>query len=117
MTAPPRVTDSERLAETRIRLTLGVDPGAEVFAGHFEEQPVLPGVAQIDWAISLAGRYLGLAGAFSGMEKIKFHRIIQPPAQVRLYLDWQAARGRLLFEYREDADAPTCSSGCLRFQR
>lgn len=117
MTAPPRVIDSERLAGKRIRLVLEVDSDAEVFQGHFEGQPILPGVAQIDWAVSLAGRYLGLAGAFSGMEKIKFRRIIQPPAQVRLCLDWQAARGRLLFEYREDADGPLCSSGCLCFER
>lgn len=117
MTVPPRVIDSERPAETRIHLTLGVDPGAEVFVGHFEKRPVLPGVAQIDWAVSLASRHFGLAGSFSGMEKIKFRRIIQPPAQVHLRLDWQADRGRLLFEYREDADGPVCSSGCLCFGR
>lgn len=117
MTAPPWVTDSERLAETRIRLTIRVDSGAEVFAGHFEERPVLPGVAQIDWAVSLAGRYLSLAGRFSGMERIKFRRIIQPPVQVHLYLDWQAARGRLFFEYREGVDGPSCSSGSLCFER
>lgn len=116
MSELPRVTARQRLGETELCLTLAIDPEAMVFEGHFPGRPILPGVAQIDWAARLAARHLNCTGTFSGMEQIKFHRMIQPPARVRLNLEWQPGRGRLMFDYRDSADTDCLySRGCLHF--
>lgn len=117
MNTLPRVIDSEWLTEKRLRLTLEIDSEAVVFRGHFPGQPILPGVAQIDWAVRMSRHYFSDIGVFSDMERIKFHRIVQPPARLHLCLDWQGARDRLLFEYRQAATGLKCASGCLRFGR
>jgi 3-hydroxymyristoyl/3-hydroxydecanoyl-(acyl carrier protein) dehydratase len=117
MNTLPRVIASEWLTEKSLLLTLGIAPEAVVFQGHFPGQPILPGVAQIDWAVRFSHHYFGDIGIFSGMERIKFHRIVQPQARMRLRLDRQSARGRLIFDYRQATDGLLCASGCLRFSR
>ena len=48
----------------RVEIVLSLDPALFWFRGHFAVQPLLPGVAQIDWAMHYATRLLAPAGAF-----------------------------------------------------
>ena len=70
--------------------------------GHFPEAPVLPGVTQIHWAISLAGPRLSLKPTFLGIEALKFHRIIKPMTRLKLALEHVEASGKLQFTYTSD---------------
>ncbi len=71
--------------------------------GHFPEEPVLPGVVQIDWAISLARSVFSLMPDFLGLESLKFHRIIKPLTQLKLVLEHAETSGKLQFSYTSDA--------------
>ncbi len=57
---------------------LWVSPTTPYFNGHFAGQPVLPGVAQIEWLVWLARELLGMQGGFAGLDAAKFKRIIRP---------------------------------------
>ncbi|MEM9056132.1 MAG: hydroxymyristoyl-ACP dehydratase [Pseudomonadota bacterium] len=84
--------------------TLAVVPHADLnwFRGHFPGHPVLPGVVQTHWA-SLFGRgLLGVTGAFSHIENLKFERVITPDTALTVSLDYDADRHRLLFSYADD---------------
>ncbi len=70
------------------------------FQGHFPGVKVLPGVAQIHWAVMFADRYLAVTGAVATTFQVKFRRIIGPDCAVTLILRHDRVRGRLLFEYR-----------------
>jgi len=70
--------------------------------GHFPEQPVLPGVVQVHWAIQLAKLRLGLLSSFVGIEALKFHRIIKPEVPLKLTLEQSDETGKLKFSYRSD---------------
>ncbi|WP_233161413.1 MULTISPECIES: AMP-binding protein [unclassified Achromobacter] len=84
------------------------------FDGHFAATPVVPGVAQIDWAMNLARRDLSAELRFHGADALKFQRLMRPGDRVALALRWEPARGRLYFEFRAGDQA--CSSGRILTQ-
>ncbi|WP_137174326.1 AMP-binding protein [Massilia sp. HP4] len=97
-----RVLDT---AAGRALLELVVPADLLYFDGHFSVAPVLPGVVQVDWAIHYGRHYLGLAGAFKGINALKFQQMIRPGHPVQLELLHDAAKGSLNFRYFSDAGA------------
>ena len=85
------------------------------FQGHFPGKPILPGVAQVDWAIRLARRQFGDLGSFASLERLKFQAIAVPGEILELALEWDAATGLLNFSFV--AGGRRKSTGRVRFQR
>ncbi|MBS4047187.1 MAG: acyl-CoA synthetase [Alphaproteobacteria bacterium] len=92
-------------------LTLFIPPDLAQCEGHFPGQPVLPGVVQVDWAVLLAARHLGLAIESAQKLQVKFRRVTVPGMTVVLRLQHVPARRRLTFEYRCEDDI--LSSGSI----
>jgi len=90
-------------------LQLAVPPDLAYFSGHFPTAPVLPGVVQVDWALSLGQQLMTLRGKFAGMEVLKFQQLIRPGDEIQLHLRFDSARSKLYFTYRDET--ATCSSG------
>jgi acyl-CoA synthetase (AMP-forming)/AMP-acid ligase II len=84
---------------TRAQVELALDPSLAVFDGHFPQTAVLPGVAQLDWAIQLAREAFAVPRGFLRMEALKFQRVARPGDVVQLDLEWQAERHVLTFRY------------------
>lgn len=99
----PGQPDNER------RYTVDIPCDLAYFSGHFPTAPVVPGVAQIGWAMSLAQRDLHPELRFGGMEALKFQRLLRPGDIATLTLKWDTARQKLYFTFTV-GDAP-CSSG------
>lgn len=95
----------------RATLQLHISRELSIFDGHFDDHPIVPGIAEVDWAMKLARSRLPVAGVFCGLGKVKFMRVIQPLADLTLTLEWQPQK--LAFEYRDARGA--CSSGELLF--
>lgn len=108
-----RMLDGEQ-AELLLRL----DPALFWFRGHFPAQPILPGVAQVDWALRYCRELLGLDERFSGIENVKFQRPVKPGQTLRLHLEWHAPRRLLFFRYTlydpTHPAEPTVSSGKIK---
>jgi acyl-coenzyme A synthetase/AMP-(fatty) acid ligase/3-hydroxymyristoyl/3-hydroxydecanoyl-(acyl carrier protein) dehydratase len=92
-------------APARVLLELTVPPDLLYFDGHFTVAPVLPGVVQVDWALHYGRLYLGLDGAFGGINVLKFQQMIRPGLPVQLELVHDAVKGSLNFRYFSDAGA------------
>ncbi|MBV7495734.1 AMP-binding protein [Pseudomonas sp. PDM24] len=90
-------------------LQLAVPPDLAYFSGHFPRAPVLPGVVQVDWALSLGQQLMDLPAKFSGMEVLKFQQLVRPGDEIQLHLRFDSARSKLYFAYRNET--ATCSSG------
>ncbi|MCP3140985.1 AMP-binding protein [Pyxidicoccus xibeiensis] len=97
---PSRVL--ERTAE-RVVLGLEAQAGSPYFKGHFPGMPILPGVAQLEWAIQLGREHFPLPPDFLRMEAVKFQRVIVPDTRLTLELTWAEAKGSLHFKLTSDA--------------
>ena len=110
----PRTLQPERLSATlegdEWQLELEIPVDLAHFSGHFPQTPVLPGVVQIDWAMSLARELIDdLPPSFQGMEVLKFQQLARPGDRLQLTLRFDRERGKLHFAYRNGEAA--CSSG------
>ncbi|WP_137818672.1 acyl-CoA synthetase family protein [Pseudomonas sp. 2FG] len=100
---------SQREEDGQWQLELEVPLDLAHFTGHFPQTPVLPGVVQIDWALSLARQLMCLPPRFVGMEVLKFQQLARPGDRLHLSLRFDALRSKLYFSYRHGA--ANCSSG------
>ena len=107
----PRVLTS---TPTSARLRIVADAALPQFDGHFPEHPVLPGVAQIEWAI-LLGRELfaALPPSFVALEGLKFQQVIQPGKTIELQLDFKPEAGKLSFKYSSEQNGQHASGRIL----
>jgi 3-hydroxymyristoyl/3-hydroxydecanoyl-(acyl carrier protein) dehydratase len=74
-----------------------------VFDGHFPGSPILPGVAQVDWAIAFARERFAMPPVFLRLETLKFTHPARVGDVLELEMRWNAAANALQFEYRSDA--------------
>jgi acyl-coenzyme A synthetase/AMP-(fatty) acid ligase len=109
----PEVLDQQN-NDGEWHLQLSVPPDLAYFSGHFPTVPVLPGVAQVKWAMELGQRLLDLPPKFAGMEVLKFQQLVRPGDQISLTLRFDAERSKLYFAFR-NGQAP-CSSGRILLQ-
>lgn len=86
-------------AAGKVTLTLAVAAGLDVFNGHFDGAPVVPGVVQINWALKLANQHLRELSplAISHMEAVKFQQVMLPGSELQLDLALNA--NKLQFEF------------------
>ncbi len=95
-------------------LELGLPTDHPAFAGHFPDQPILPGVVQVDWAVRLAAELLGTERLAATDLQVKFRRVIQPLKPLSLTLRVDRSKGTLSFEYR--CDGEIASTGRIKLE-
>jgi 3-hydroxymyristoyl/3-hydroxydecanoyl-(acyl carrier protein) dehydratase len=100
-------------AEGARTFELALSPDLPQFSGHFPNIPILPAVAQIDWAIRLARQHFAPPSHFHGLRALKFTRVVQPPVPVTLELTMRASGSAIEFAYSQGGAA--CSSGRIEF--
>lgn len=112
----PREIERQQTQPQTLEIVLHLDPDLFWFQGHFTLQPILPGVAQLDWVMHYALTQLAPGFRFHSIQNVKFQAPLLPETTVTLSLAWQAEKQLLTFSYqRHDGDARhTASSGKIR---
>ncbi|MBD2791253.1 hydroxymyristoyl-ACP dehydratase [Xenorhabdus sp. 42] len=111
----------EHPAQNEVIIQLYLDPDLAWFRGHFPIQPLLPGVAQIDWAIHYAQTLLAPDWSFAAIEMVKFQFPLLPKDKLRLKMKWEEEKHLLSFHY--DVETPngdgyqTASQGKVKLCR
>jgi hypothetical protein len=100
-------------SERQAALSFTVEPTLRVLDGHFPSHPIVPGIAQVDWALWFAAQAFPLPGTPRVVEALKFQALMRPGAVVTLALDWDPERATLRFRFSDAARA--YSSGRFRF--
>ena len=102
-----------------LEIVLHLDPALFWFQGHFAVQPLLPGVAQLDWVMHYATTLLAPDYRFHSIQNVKFQAPLLPTTIVTLTLNWNAERQILTFSYQrhDGQERHTASSGKIRLCR
>lgn len=92
------------------RFDLRLQPDLRWFEGHFPDQPILPGVAQLHIAAKFAERIWGSVFDGREMSRIKFKRVMQPEERISLALERSGSR----LDFKYSIDGEVVASGTLR---
>lgn len=103
---------SAELQEHSAELWLHVDENLAFFDGHFPDFPLVPGVAQIAWAVHFTGHYLHQTPHFNLVERLKFTSPIRPGVNIQLSLAISQNGREVNFRYHQGQT--TFSQGRLR---
>ncbi|HAT1571865.1 TPA: hydroxymyristoyl-ACP dehydratase [Kluyvera cryocrescens] len=114
----PAELERRQTSPQQLEVVLHLDPALPWFRGHFAVQPLLPGVAQIDWVMHYAS-ILAPGWRFVSLKNVKFQSPLLPGAVITLSLEWQETRQQLSFSYqRHDGDVRhVASSGKIALCR
>ncbi|MCF8467621.1 MAG: hypothetical protein K9G33_09490 [Sneathiella sp.] len=108
-------TDPQVLSETRdgevVALELFAPGDLFQFQGHFPGDPILPGVAQLDWVARFAKSRFDLDRGFRKLGQLKFSRLIRADSHLTLTVKLDRGKGRVSFSFSEGGEI--CSSGFL----
>lgn len=77
------------LNDKHIRASIRLNATHAVYEGHFPEQPVVPGVCQIQIVKELAEDMLETEGMLERISQVKFLSVIDPHITPRLIVDCQ----------------------------
>jgi 3-hydroxymyristoyl/3-hydroxydecanoyl-(acyl carrier protein) dehydratase len=111
----PLILQIDRPQEFKRQIQLRLEPTLPCFQGHFPMAPVLAGVVQLDWVMTLAAREFPVPLVFCGMQSVKFLNLTHPPVTLTLTLTLMPERGLLNFIYQDTER--TYSSGTIRVAR
>lgn len=114
----PIEKSSELVSPYELIVTLSIPASLSWFEGHFESQPVLPGVAQISYAMYYAAQRLNISAEFLSLEQVKFLAPVLPSDDIVLHLTTDETHQKLQFRYlagsSPDTDQVLISSGKIR---
>lgn len=112
-TTEPIILERQDEPDT-VTLRLQLQKEISYFDGHFDEEAILAGVVQVDWAIEYAQNFFSIPGIFQRIEALKFFKVQFADQRTSLELRYAPDRNRIYFRYFDD-DAKY-SSGRIVFE-
>jgi 3-hydroxymyristoyl/3-hydroxydecanoyl-(acyl carrier protein) dehydratase len=92
----PEVFDEKRGDDAWVQ-RLRVPSDLDCWPGHFPGHPVVPGVLQVHWAMTLLERWLGHPLASWRIEVLKFKQLLRPGRELTLRVSRGRGAGRFDF--------------------
>lgn len=94
------------------------------FTGHFPNQPIMPGVLQVEASAQLSCLVMlslkeyneGYIGLFTGLDSVKFRRMVVPGDQLNITVELKKFRfpfGK--FDFKAEVEGQLCAEGTLGF--
>jgi len=93
----PSITAIEQNND-EVLLKLIINADLKCFQGHFDDVAVVPGVVQLDWAVTFAREYLAMQGDVLEVSVLKFQKLLFPEMKVQLEIIKKTAK-KFTFRY------------------
>ncbi|MEI7946737.1 MAG: hypothetical protein WCJ02_08570 [bacterium] len=76
-----------------------------LFRGHFNYQPILPGVALVDTVVQMVSLARGKTLRLKSISNVKFFQVVQPEQAIILKFDWSPKDGFVKVQARWDLNS------------
>jgi len=98
-----KISSTVDAAEKTFILKLHIPEKLLYFNGHFDQYPIVPGVAQISWAASNLQRLMAKKSFYiERIEALKFVNPLRPDDTCWMELQWSVEKGKASFRlYKE----------------
>lgn len=73
-----------------------------IFRGHFDYQPIVPGVALMEAVVQIVSQVRGNVLRLKRASNVKFFQVVQPGQLIHLKFDWSEQRGFVKVQARLD---------------
>ena len=105
---------NKNIHEHKATLDISMPKDLLYFKGHFPENPILPGIVQVHWALHYAKGCFNISGVVTRCPSIKFTNIINPEMNLKLTLEFFPTDSYITFAYKNDEH--TYSTGRLCYK-
>ncbi|MFN2353945.1 MAG: 3-hydroxyacyl-ACP dehydratase FabZ family protein [Desulfopila sp.] len=78
------------------------------FSGHFPDNPILPGVAQLKYVVDLISAHCGIDLHIADLSRVKFRKIIHPGEVLTIEVTTTGTKNQYLF-YITSGNEDVCS--------
>lgn len=92
------------MAENIITTSVTITEDNQWFAGHFPENPILPGIAQLHHVIELVSQRCDADLQLNGLSRIKFRKIIKPGDLLNIEINATDKKNQYMFQITSDSE-------------
>ncbi len=107
--------ESRQLSETEISATVKTDENSPWFAGHFPDDPILPGIAQLGMVADIINRFSKENLLIRSLSRIKFKRLIRPGELLSIQATYEKRKNN--YSFRITVDGIEAGSGVINLAK
>ncbi|KJR99094.1 MAG: hypothetical protein VR65_16740 [Desulfobulbaceae bacterium BRH_c16a] len=97
---------------TKITASVAAESTSSWFSGHFPNNPILPGIAQLKMVADLIAKPGGGNVYITGLSRVKFRKIIKPGEKLDILVTCSNVENQYLFKITS-GDEDVCSGKML----
>jgi 3-hydroxymyristoyl/3-hydroxydecanoyl-(acyl carrier protein) dehydratase len=97
----PEIIEKNK-TENKAILDIFIPKDLFYFKGHFPENPILPGITQLHWAVHYAKNCFNISGVITHCPSIKFTDLINPQMNLTLSLENFTIESYITYEYKHN---------------
>jgi 3-hydroxymyristoyl/3-hydroxydecanoyl-(acyl carrier protein) dehydratase len=96
----------------KITASVIADSNSSWFSGHFPNNPILPGIAQLKMVADLITRPQGGNLSMAGLSRVKFRKLVKPGDRLDIEIECCAGEDHYMFKITSGND-DVCSGKLL----
>lgn len=96
------------MEEDKIVASVAIDGNSPWFSGHFPEDPILPGIAQLKMVADLVAKSETGDLCMTGLSRVKFRKIVRPGDVLDIKVTHSDKKGQYIFKITS-RDEDVCS--------
>jgi len=90
------------MTENTVHTSVTITEDNQWFAGHFPENPILPGIAQLQYIIELISEQCDADLQLTGFSRVKFRKIIKPGDLLNIEVTATDKKNQYMFQIMSD---------------
>jgi 3-hydroxyacyl-[acyl-carrier-protein] dehydratase len=98
--------------ETQITASIATDGNSPWFSGHFPDNPILPGIAQLKMVADLLAKVVAGNLCITGLSRVKFRKIVRPGEVLDIHVKSSNTENQYIFRITS-GDEDVCSGRML----